>query len=310
MKIFVSGATGLLGKRVTQELREKNHRVVSLARSENNLMTLQAMGVETLQGSLFDLQRVRDATKECDAILHLATHIPKKPNPTLEDWKENDRIRIEGTRVLLEAAEQNGIRLFLQQSITMLHGDLRGGTATAETPLPENQLPVLRSAWEMERMIAAKVRRDLSFIIVRFATFYSADSYHTRMLIEGIKNRRIPILGDGSYFWNFIHVDDAAQAVVFALQNHERMKNRTVDISDFHPILFREFVDTIVRETGSRPPKRIPRLLGRFILGADTYKAFTNSHRIVKDRLIVDWNPRYETFQKGLKTVLHALEET
>src|SRR5690349_17033615 len=92
-RVFITGATGVLGKRVTKLLIEKNIQVVALSRSANNVSQLKQMGIEIFEGDLFDAKQMIEATKNCDAIFHLATHIPKKPIPNKrKDWEENDKI--------------------------------------------------------------------------------------------------------------------------------------------------------------------------------------------------------------------------
>src|ERR1700712_4466371 len=86
-RVFITGATGVLGKRVAKLLIEKNIQVVALSRSASNVSQLKQIGVEVFEGNLFDTKEMIEATKNCDAIFHLATHIPRKPIPNkLKDW--------------------------------------------------------------------------------------------------------------------------------------------------------------------------------------------------------------------------------
>src|SRR6185503_7969060 len=115
-RVFITGATGVLGKRVTKLLKEKNIRVVALSRSQSNSAQLKEAGAEVVEGDLFNAEEMIETTKNCDAIFHLATHIPKKPIPKkMSDWKDNDKIRTAGTRALLQAAVANNIKIFIQE---------------------------------------------------------------------------------------------------------------------------------------------------------------------------------------------------
>jgi 2-alkyl-3-oxoalkanoate reductase len=98
MKVFITGATGVLGKRVVKSLISKNISVIALSRSSQNEELLKNLGAESKQADLFNANEMIKATKGCDAILHLATHIPQKTMPKSKDWELNDRIRIDGTK--------------------------------------------------------------------------------------------------------------------------------------------------------------------------------------------------------------------
>jgi len=102
MKVFITGATGVLGRRVVKYLISKSISVIALSRSSQNAELLKNLGAESKQADLFNANEMAEATKGCDAILHLATHIPQKTMPKSKDWELNDRIRIDGTKHLVE----------------------------------------------------------------------------------------------------------------------------------------------------------------------------------------------------------------
>src|SRR5688572_12969735 len=105
MNVFLTGATGVLGRPVTRMLTDTGHSVRALARNSYNELRLREMGAYPIRGDLFDPDSLRKAIKNCDAVLHLATHIPRSNQARrLEAWRENDRIRTEGTRNLVDAA--------------------------------------------------------------------------------------------------------------------------------------------------------------------------------------------------------------
>ena len=104
MKIFIAGATGVLGRRVVKQLLANGQPVVGLSRSPKNTDWLTRHGAEARPGDLFNLEQMCALSSDCDAILHLATAIPAQSRPTLADWATNDRIRREGTQSLVEAA--------------------------------------------------------------------------------------------------------------------------------------------------------------------------------------------------------------
>jgi nucleoside-diphosphate-sugar epimerase len=135
IRIFMSGATGVLGRCVARLLLANDYEVVGLSRSNANTEWLAQNGVESRQGDLFNPVQMRELTADCDAILHLATAILTKTRPALADWAMNDRIRREGTQVLTEAALHDRCKVYLQQRVTFLYGDRDGEWVSEEAPV-------------------------------------------------------------------------------------------------------------------------------------------------------------------------------
>ena len=280
MKVFITGATGVLGKRVAQILLNKGHHVTGLSRSEEKSKQLKNIGADFAQIDLFNQKEIIEATKDCDALLHLATSIPQKTMPKSKDWLMNDRIRVEGTKKLISAAKQNGIHKFIGQSITALFGQQNGEYITEKTPLPARQIKMLESAFEMEQLITERLAKKA--IILRFGTFYSADAFHTQDLLSNIKKRKMPLIGDGNYYWNFIHTDDAAAAIVFSLENFERLAGETLNITDFEPVLSKDLLNELSAILDVKKPIRLPHWVIELALGKDVHGFLTNSYKIRK----------------------------
>jgi nucleoside-diphosphate-sugar epimerase len=308
-RVFITGATGVLGKRVVKSLIERDIRVVALSRSAGNSSQLSQAGAEVVKGNLFNPEEMIEATKNCDAIFHLATHIPKKPIPNkMKDWKENDRIRTVGTKALLQAAVANNIKIFIQESVTILYGDKNGETVTSETPIAEEQIKWTKSAVEMENMIRDEKRTG--HIILRFGSFYSEDSWNTTYLFDSVRKRRFPIIGKGDFYWNLISVDDAADAVVYSYQNFERLKNKTINFTDFSPILYKDFANGMAALTGSKKPFSIPLFIAKLLMGKEVIGFITNSYRVQQDDIIGDWKPKYKNCLEGMESILNNKKET
>jgi nucleoside-diphosphate-sugar epimerase len=302
-KVFVTGATGVLGKRVLKLLVEARKDVTALSRSVENDVLITNLGAVPLRADLFDPEQMIYVTRESNVIMHLATSIPRKALPNNSaDWEMNDRIRIDGTKSLLKAAVANPIECFIQQSVTFVYGNKDGGIVNAETPIGSKLPFMVRSAVEMERMIRAE--KSVNHVILRFGSFYSRDSVNTMHLIEGIRGRKIPIVGRGNYFWNNIHVDDAAEAIVYALRNFGNLKNKSLNFTDFSPMEYRKMIIAIATLTNSKKPFVIPGMLARLMLKKDMYEFITASSRIIKDDFIEDWKPSYSNFLDGMKQII------
>ncbi len=222
MRVFISGATGVLGRRVVRRLIRNGHAVVGLSRSQSNSEWLRKNGAEARSGDLFEQEQMNQLTADCDAILHLATAIPTKARTRTADWQMNDRIRRDGTRILVEAAIHNGCKLYVQESLTLIYGEQDGDWVDEDSAIPEKQPSVLESALDMERIVQNAIKqRDLPAIILRFGSFYCHDSAQTQAMLQLVQKGFFPIAGDGRSYWNLIQADDAASAVVKAVENYE-----------------------------------------------------------------------------------------
>ena len=304
MNVFIAGATGVLGRRVVSELIGRHHRIVGLSRSDRNDALLKQLGAEPRAGDLFDPASVAAAAADCDAILHLATAIPPPTRRKASDWLLNDRIRREGTRNLLEAALKNGPKLYVQQSITFLYGDCKGEWVDESTPISSAQRPNIQSAADMEGLVArAIVKHHLPAITLRFGSFYCHDSPHTAVMFDLINRGRFPIVGDGSAYWNPIHADDAALAVVQAVEAGSQCAGRVFNVCDPEPVRYGDLVECIAQITGGPKPKHISPFIARFTLGRDTVQFFLSSARCKSDaaRSDLGWKPKYPSYREGSK---------
>lgn len=302
-KVFITGATGVLGKRVVKKCVQKGIPVAALSRSEKNHSLLLEMGAEPREADLFDAESLTEASRDCTSIMHLATNIPKVPMPDKPRyWELNDRIRTEGTEALLRAADNNNISRFIQQSITLIYGNQNGKEVTPHTAPANPPLFMIRSAIEMENLVRRK--KDTNHVILRFGQFYSGDSYTTREMIANIRKRKLPVIGKGDFIWNNIHVDDAADAVIYSYQNFEKLKNKTLNISDFSPMEFGKMVHGVAELTGSKKPFSVPRWMAKILIKPAIFGFLTSSFRVSKDPALNDWAPANLDFLSGIKKIL------
>jgi 2-alkyl-3-oxoalkanoate reductase len=124
MKVFVAGATGVLGRRAVGQLVEAGHAVTGVARSEEKAALVRKWGVEPVEVDLFNLPAVTAAVDGHGVVINLATKIPSPSHAARRSaWAENDRIRSEASRNLVEAALAAGVGRFVQESIAFLYPD-------------------------------------------------------------------------------------------------------------------------------------------------------------------------------------------
>jgi nucleoside-diphosphate-sugar epimerase len=302
MRVFIAGATGVLGRRVVQRLIANGHQVVGLSRSARNRDWLRQQGAVPREGDLFNREELNHISADCEATLHLATAMPTKTRTTPKDWALNDRIRREGTENLVAAALRNQHKFYLQQSIALIYGDQGGDWVDETVSLPKKQVDILGSAVDMEHIVRQAENEGLAATILRFGTFYSHDSAHTQGMFQTVKKGFFPVIGDGDYYWNLVNVDDAASAVAQAVEKRDVCRGQTFNVCDDEPVLCDRYLDFIADTLGARSPFHIPPWLGKMMLGASLVDALLASVRCRNGRFkeVTGWIPEYPTYRTGI----------
>lgn len=301
-RVFVAGATGVLGRRVVANLVADGHSVFGSSRSKQNETILNELGAEPRAVDLFNRDSVVQATRDCDLILHLATAIPDKMRTRLSDWAANDRLRRETTEHLVAASQEHDAALIVQ-SITFLYGDKAGANVDETSAIGSELSPILTSAVDMEATVFAA--EELQYVILRFGSFYCWDSTQTQDLIKLVRRGRYGCIGKGDTFWNVIHVDDAATAICHAVAS---TKNREVyNICDDQSVTPFELGSFLGETLGTqRSPLLVPKWMANIALGSHTVRTLTASHRAsnTKAKRDLGWTPRYPSFREGYEQVL------
>lgn len=302
----MTGATGVLGKRVVAELTSKEYEITALVRSQSEKSTFHSPNIKTVVGNIFDINQMEELTKGVDTIFHLATRIPQKSMPSKKDWAENDKLRIEATQVLLNCCERNGITRFMLPSVAFLYGDHQGRTINSYTKLPSKINGLMQSALDMENNVRTIKVKGIDYCIIRYGVYYSSDSYHTIQMLTDVKKGKMPIIGDGGFYMNIIHVDDAASAMVYAFENFDLFKNKTTNVSDFHPITYSNLVRTIQKVVDGKDPFKLPTWIAKILLGRDRYEYITASYKIEKEKEWNNWNVKHADFSKSIKLIFDS----
>ena len=304
MRVLLAGASGVLGRRILRQLVARGHTVVGLVRSRTAEATVRSLGGEPRTADLFDSKAVAQAADGCEMIIRAATAIPTKVRTRPADWAMNDRIRREGTRSLVAAATHVGARAFLQESVVWAVGTLDGKPFDEDAP-PAGD-PILASALDGERIAReAGSAHGFDALALRCGGFYSADSWHTRILAESIARGRPVLIGQQSPVWSLIHTDDAASAFVTAV---EAPKTGVWHIVDDRPAPLADFLGEMARRLGARPPRRMPRWLARMFLGRYGTRILTSSFSTSNARFRRDfpWRPSFSTYVEGMEQVATA----
>lgn len=295
MKIFVSGATGVVGKRAVPSLLNSGNQVTAVARSQQKAETLQQMGAEAVQVDLFDLEKLKQAVKGHDAIINVATHIPPTSRAFLKSaWKENNRIRKFGSANLVDAAISTGVQIFIQESFAPIYRD------HADEWIDENWTvqPVRynQTALDAEKSVDRFIKSGGTGIVLRFSLFYGPDHGGATLdIIRFVKKGLVPLPASPEGFTSSISHDDAATAVVAALSVPSGIYN----ISDDEPVRRREYFNSLADALGVHHPKFPPKWLGKLM--GSVGEMLSRSLRISNKKFCTQsgWKPQFPSVREG-----------
>ena len=304
MRVFIAGASGVLGRRLIRQFIARGHTVIGQVRSPKAEGVVHSAGGEPRQADLFDAESLARVAEGCDTVIHAATAIPTKQKSAPSDWAMNDRIRRKGTRCLTEAAAKIGAKTYLQQSITWV------ARPKNESPFDENSPvvpePAIQSAMDAETIAReAGSAEGFAVSILRGGYFYDSESAHIRMIADALRQRQMPIMGSGDAAWAMIHTDDAASAYVAAA---EKPMNGVWHIVDNELVPAGTFLKEFAARLGAPAPRRVPVWLARWLAGEQAAAYFTKSTRTTNARFRRDfgWSPRYPTYREGLDQIIAA----
>jgi nucleoside-diphosphate-sugar epimerase len=301
-QVFVTGATGVIGERVVPELIRRGYRVTAAGRTEEKRAQLAAMGAVAIPLDMFDPAAAQSALIGHDTVINLATHMPSSTFRMLlrREWYENDRIRREGSATLVSAALATGVRRFIQESFAPVYED--GGDRWIDEQWPVRPVPYNLTVLDAERSARRFTEAGGTGVVLRFAAFYGADAL-MRDIVRVVRRGWSPLPGSADAYWSSISHEDAAAAVIAALEIPAGIYN----ICDDEPLIRRELVDTLAAAIGVRPPRLIPTLLTR--LGGSLMELWSRSQRMsnASFKRASDWMPRLPSVREGYAEVVRAL---
>jgi 2-alkyl-3-oxoalkanoate reductase len=300
MRVFVAGATGAIGARLVPRLKERGHEVIGTSRSMDRAKRLLSLGAEPVALDLLDRQAVREAVLDAkpDAVIHQATALTG-----LSDFRHFDRsfhqtnlLRTQGTDALLAAAEETGVGRVIVQSFASYRYAREGGPVkTEEDPLDPTPVSAMRET-EDAMAYMDRVVTDAGGVVLRYGGFYGDPSDTT--LIDAVRARKFPVVGNGEGVSSFIHLDDAAEATVLSL-DHEGPA--IYNIVDDEPAPIRVWLPELARMLGARPPRHFPTWLARIFAGEALVMISTEARGAsnAKAKRELGWTLRYPSWRKG-----------
>jgi nucleoside-diphosphate-sugar epimerase len=299
MRVFVAGASGAIGSRLVPQLIDRGHEVIGTSRSPANAERVRELGAEPVALDLLDAGAVRKTVLEAEpeAIVHEATALADLRFSRNFDrsFAQTNRLRTEGTDALLAVAREAGVRRFVAQSFASYRYAREGGPVKSEDdPLDPNPLPTTRESQAAMRYLDQAVT-DAGGVVLRYGGFYGAANDG---LVEPVRKRRFPIVGDGGGISSFIHLDDAAAATVLAL---ERDAAGIYNIVDDDPAPAREWLPVLANALGAKPPRRVPRWLARLVAGEAAVMIGTEARGAsnAKAKRELGWTLRYPSWRQG-----------
>lgn len=298
LNVFITGATGVIGRRVVPILAGAGHRITAVGRSPDKRAYLERLGARAISLDLFDPGAVQRALGDAapNAVVNLATHMPASTFAMLLpwSWKENDRVRREGAALLANAAHAVGATRFIQESFAPAYKD--GGAAWIDETWPMRPAPYNRTVLDAERSAARFTERGGSGVILRFAGLYGGDAM-LRDMLRVARRGWAPLPGAAGAYWSSIAHADAASAVVAALDVPAGIYN----VCDDEPVTRREFADVAAKAAGAaKPPRLMPTWLAA--LGGKTMELLSRSQRMTNRKLkdASGWGPAWPSVREGI----------
>jgi nucleoside-diphosphate-sugar epimerase len=302
MRIFVTGATGVVGRRLVPLLCRAGHDVTALARSAVGRDELGRHGARTVEVDLFDAEAVRRIVSGHDTVVNLATHIPPPSRIFLPwAWRENDRIRREASVNLVTACIGAGVTRFVQESFAPAYPDR--GTEWIDETVALNPVRYNRSTVVAETAAERFTQSGRTGIILRFGGFYGPDAAQTVEFIRAIRKGWAPLPGPANAYISSVSHDDAATATAAAVTLPAGIYN----VVDDEPVTHRRFVDSLAAALGvgipALPPAWLTPIFGS--LGRLAARSVRISNR--KLRSASGWAPAHRTVPEGWPAVIAEL---
>jgi nucleoside-diphosphate-sugar epimerase len=308
MKVLVAGATGALGRQLVPRLVARGHEVYGMTRTQSKADAVRAMGATPLVADALDPEAVASAVAESgpEVIVHQLTALSGSIDMRHfdRDFALTNRLRSEGTDHLLAAGRAVGIKRFVAQSYAGWPFARTGGPVKSEdAPLDSDPPEGLRRALAAIRHLEDAVTGAswTEGVVLRYGGFYgpgtslAPDGEH----LELIRKRGFPIVGGGQGVWSFVHIEDAAEATVAAVEHGSR---GIYNVVDDEPAPVAEWLPAIAESVGAKQPRKVPRWLGRLLAGqvATVMMTEVRGASNEKAKRELGWRPGHASWREGL----------
>ena len=311
MRVLVAGSTGALGVPTVRALLEAGHEAFGLTRTESKGEQLRSIGAAPVIGDVFDtagIRKIFDETRP-EGVIQLLNALPKRGPFRPRELDGTNRLRIEGTKNLLAAARETGVKRFVAESMIFGYGYGHQGTdlITEDRPFAEPTdfalaQPALDALRSLEDQVLAN-ESAVEGVILRYGFFYGPGVGSTDFMISLMKRHLFILPGGGEATGSWIHIDDGASAAVAALDRAPA--GAVYNVVDDEPASIRDYSLQMSKTLGLPKPKRVPMWVAK--LGGAYLALMARSHLPVSNEKIkaeLSWKPRYSTFREGIETLL------
>jgi 2-alkyl-3-oxoalkanoate reductase len=314
MKVFVAGATGVLGRELVPQLVAQGHEVVGMTRTASKQDLVRSLGARPVVADALDPDAVAQAVASAqpEVIVHQLTALSGKMSMRDARHPERssalimtNRLRTEATDHLLAAGRAVGARRFVAQSIAVFGFARAGGPLqTEDDPLDPDPPAALRAGQaailHLEQAVTTIEWGD--GLALRYGGFYGPGTGISlapdAVMAAPIRKRRFPIVGGGGGVWSHVHIEDAAAATVAAV---ERGQRGIYNVVDDDPAPVREWLPVLASTLGAKPPRRVPRWLARLAAGEAATVMMTDVRGASNEKAkrALGWQPRYPSWRQG-----------
>ncbi len=255
MRVFIVGATGVIGRTLVPQLVGQGDEVVALVRSRQRAALIDLPDVELIEGDLLTIEpsELTSILRGCDAAAHMATAL-RADSPGLGTTNTNEALRTTGTRKLIDAALEAGIGHYVQQGIALSYVDGGDDWLDESTPFFVADPAVTPPHVAMEAMVCEVAPNRMRWQILRGGSFVGPDTFQDRTIAR-LRSGEEHILGDGMNWVSYIHADDYADAVALAL--HSEASGGVLNINA-EPIRQGEYLEALASRLGLPAPTRDP----------------------------------------------------
>ncbi len=307
MRVFVAGATGAIGKQLVPRLVAAGHEVHGMTRSESKQAMLYDLGAVPAVVDALDPNQVAEAVAQAkpEVIVHQLTAIGALDTRQFDrDFALTNRLRTEGTDYLLSAGRAVGVRRFVAQAVAGYGVYVRTGgpVKSEEDPLDPTPAREMRQTLAAIRHLEEAVlgARWTEGIVLRYGAFYGPGTSFTPggAQFELVRRRKFPLVGDGGGVWSFIHVADAAEATVAAV---ERGSRGVYNVVDDDPAPVADWLPALAQTLGGKKPIRVPRFVGRLFAGETGVMMMTEIRGAsnAKAKRDLGWQPKHASWRQG-----------
>lgn len=305
MKVFLLGGTGAIGGHAVPALVAAGHDVSALARSPDKAAVLRAQGASPVMVSMFDPAAMQKAFADHDAVVNLATSMPSMATFVFRRaWRPTERVRIEGSVAVVDAAVAAGVPRLVQESVSMIYPD-RGGAWIDEDVEPD-PYPNARGNLAAEASAARFSEAGGDGVVLRFGLFYGPGARHSEQFLVMARHHVVPLVGRRDSYLSSIHMTDGGTAVAAALQ----VPAGTYNVVDDEPLTKGAYADALSTAARTRSwlrgPGRLAHVLGHRMA------SLTRSMRVTNNRFrdAGGWQPRYPSAREGWLATAASLDRS